>query len=139
MNGHKSDVVALGYPSSNGKEPKPSAATQLVELAAELYDFIAGEDGTPYAVGIDSSIAVPIEEGRSSLRSQLAATFHERHGKAASRNALSEAMEVIRGQASTAERVSVNLRTAKNLTTGTCCSTWATTANDSSSSSPNRR
>jgi hypothetical protein len=34
---------------------------------------------------------VPIEEGRSSLRAQLAADYHDRHGKAASRNALSEA------------------------------------------------
>lgn len=87
-----------------------STPTLLIELASACYDLVQALDGTAYAVRRGTCVAVPIEGGRSSLRAHLAAEFHDVHGRAPGRNALSEALEVLRGQAMRNDRVPVELR-----------------------------
>lgn len=87
-----------------------SVATLLVELAEDAYELVLDLDGQSYAVPTGRRVALPIDGGRSSLRAALAALYFETYDKAPGRNAVAEALEVLRGRAQTQPRRSIPLR-----------------------------
>jgi hypothetical protein len=89
----------------------PSVSVQLVALALDEWDLIQSLDGRPYAIPRQGPpTAITLDGGRSSLRSALAELFYADTGKVPGRNALGEAIEVLRGRALHAEREAVELR-----------------------------
>jgi hypothetical protein len=83
---------------------RKSAATVLVELAEDRYQFRISTDGEPFAVPImDKPVAKLLRGGKRGLRSELARAYYEEHGKAAPQQALADALLVIEGKAESAD------------------------------------
>ena len=84
----------MSHPNENGE--KTTISAQLVELASERYRFGQTPAGEPYAVPHDPPYAaLPLR----SLRSQLAALYHDQTGKVPSASALGDALAVAEGRA----------------------------------------
>jgi energy-coupling factor transporter ATP-binding protein EcfA2 len=81
--------------------PEDSMASRLGHLAEDLYTIIRDGDGTVYAVRTDGGrVAMPVADaGRSALADDLAAEYLYHYGRPPSRNAMSEALQAIRGKA----------------------------------------
>jgi hypothetical protein len=95
---------------SNG-EKKPggrSAATVLVDVAEELYEFGVSTDGESFAVPRSGpKVVLLLRGGHASLRKQLAREYRRRHGKVATAQALTDALTTLDGAA--ADTVPVRL------------------------------
>ena len=57
-------------------ESKPSAASQLVEMALERYHFGVAEDGQPYAVRPGHHVVRMLRGGKNSLRAELSQAYY---------------------------------------------------------------
>jgi len=99
----------------DGGDRGPSVATQLVELAEELYTFGVSELGEPFALPIDGPTVVSMLRGsKTSLRALLAREFFARTGKAATQQALADALLVLEGMAQDTEESRLYLRAAQH-------------------------
>jgi hypothetical protein len=97
--------------SSQGSPPK-SAATLLVELAEDRYNFGCTEDGQPFAVKEGGHVVRMLRGGKNSLRAELAKAHYRKHGKAAPQQALADALLVLEGEATDNDPSTVHLRIA---------------------------
>ena len=99
-------------PDPGSDQSKPSAATRLVEMARERYQFGISDDGQPYAVRPGDHVVRMLRGGKDSLRAELARAYYERHGKAAPQQALTDAALVLEGIAQDRDPDRVHLRVA---------------------------
>ena len=105
---------AQGDDGSPGDPAGKSAATALVELAQEFYTFGASDTGEPYAVPVSGpKVVAMLRGGKTSLRALLAREFYTRTGKAASQQALADALLVIEGMAQETAGSRLYIRTAQ--------------------------
>ena len=56
---------------------RPSAASQLVEMALDRYHFGVTEDGQPYAVKPGRHVVRMLRGGKNSLRAELSQAFYQ--------------------------------------------------------------
>ncbi|MEM7342499.1 MAG: ATP-binding protein [Actinomycetota bacterium] len=83
---------------TTARQAQPAAATELVEMATELYQF--GRDTTGEVFGVPLTgprITFMLRGGGRSLRNELAKKYFTEHGKAASSQALADAMITLEG------------------------------------------
>jgi hypothetical protein len=100
---------------SEVKEEKKSAATMLVELAEELFDFNISEAGETFGVPKSGpKIVYMLRGSKVSLRNQLSNQYFERTEKAAPQQAVADAMSVIEGRAQRKEPQQLHLRVARH-------------------------
>ena len=114
----------------NSKEPtseessKNSAATTLVEMALEKYDFGLSTTGETFAIPKTGPRLVAMLRGsKTSLRGQLARDYFREYRRAAPQQALADALLVIDGFAQEAKERELYLRVAshdKNLWIDMC-------------------
>jgi hypothetical protein len=91
-----------------------SAATTLVELAQEFYTFGVSDTGEPFALPSDGpQVVAMLRGGKTSLRALLAREYFTRTGRAATQQALADALLVIEGIAQDAEPSTLYLRSAQ--------------------------
>ncbi len=91
---------ALGGDRDTGEPERKSVATALVDLAQEFYTFGVSDLGEPFAIPIDGPRVVAMLRGsKTSLRALLAREYFSRTGKAATQQALADALLVIEGMA----------------------------------------
>jgi hypothetical protein len=93
---------------------RSSKATELVEIAIGRYRLGCSSDGTPFAVELAGPNVALSLKGRGGLRVALAAEYFAIYEEAAGQNALSEAMAVVEGKATMADREPVALRMAEH-------------------------
>jgi hypothetical protein len=91
---------------------KPSAASQLVELALERYEFGRTEEGQQYAVKPGGHVVRMLRGGKNSLRAEMSTAYFKKYGKAAPQQALADALLVLEGQAQGEDPTKVHLRVA---------------------------
>jgi hypothetical protein len=108
---------ASGDGSTQGAEEKKaskSAATVLVEIAEELYEFGLSDVGETFAVPRSGPLVVRmLRGGKTSLRSQLAREYFRRFGKAAPQQSLADALLVVEGSAQDATERHLHQRFAR--------------------------
>lgn len=103
-----------GATEAGATEKGPSQATKLVQLAAERFRVLLGEDGSPYAVLLDGpNLALPMR-GRDGLRQLLARAYYVDTKTAPSATALTDALSVLSGEAAEFDREPVALRLARH-------------------------
>jgi hypothetical protein len=96
-------------------EHGPSVATQLVQIAQELYTFGVSDLGEPFALPLAGPKIVAMLRGsKTSLRALLAREFFSRTGRAATQQALADALLVIEGLAQDADESRLYLRAAQH-------------------------
>lgn len=106
------------YGSKEAAEGKPrgsspTAADQLVTLAADRYSFGVSTEGDAFAVARSGPyVARMLRGGGHSLRAELASAFVRTVGKVPSASALADAMQVLEGQAQEEEPTELHLRVA---------------------------
>ena len=97
-----------------GDDRGPSVATQLVEIAQELYAFGVSDLGEAFAIPNNGPKVVAMLRGsKTSLRALLARECFTRTGRAATQQALADALLVIEGIAQDADESQLYLRTAQ--------------------------
>lgn len=89
-----------------------SYATLLVELARSRYRFGLSHEGGVFAVRSGSHIGLPLQDGKLSLRVELSHAFYESTGKAVNGQALTDALNVIEGEARQQDPEPLALRVA---------------------------
>jgi hypothetical protein len=93
----------------------PSVATQLVEIARELYAFGVSDLGEPFAIPLDGPKVVSMLRGsRTSLRALLSREFFTRMGMVPSQQALADALLVVEGFAQEQEPSRLYMRCAEH-------------------------
>jgi hypothetical protein len=94
----------------------PSQASVLRTMALERYRFVAGEDGTPWAVPkTGARVARPFRGGRLGLRAELARLYADRcKGAVPSASALADAMTALEGEAQAADPVHMATRVTEH-------------------------
>jgi hypothetical protein len=86
------------------KTGKKSAATILVEIAEELYEFGISDSDETYAVPRSGpKVVLMLRGGKTSLRGQLARLYRQRKGKVAGQQALADALVTLDGFAQEAQ------------------------------------
>jgi hypothetical protein len=106
--------VATGERAAGEPDAK-SAATMLVELAQEHYTFGVTGAGDPFAVPNDGPrVVAMLRGGKTSLRALLAREYYTRTGRAATQQALADALLVIEGIAQDTPESELYLRTAQH-------------------------
>ncbi|MBO3744900.1 ATP-binding protein [Streptosporangiaceae bacterium NEAU-GS5] len=104
-------------PDLDGGGPgKTKLAKVLVQMAADSYRLIRADDGRSYAVPrIGPAIAVPLtSKGGTGLRAKLATSLYRRTGEVASSSELSDAINVLAGEAGELDPQPVYLRMARH-------------------------
>ena len=131
---------ARGEDGGTGEPERKSVATALVDLAQELYTFGVSDLGEPFAIPIDGPrVVAMLRGGKTSLRALLAREYFTRTGKAATQQALADALLVIEGMAQERGRVA-RCTCGPRSTTARSGSTSATTpAGPSGSPAPGGR
>jgi hypothetical protein len=109
--------------SSDDKTGKPSAASQLVELALERYGFGVTDDDQPYAVQPGRHVVRMLRGGKNSLRAELSKEFYKQHQKVPAQQALADAMLVLDGMAQ--DRTLIRFILGLRKQTAPSGSTWA--------------
>lgn len=101
-------------PAPEGKEPSP--AQLLLQMAEDQYRLLRSTDGRTYAVPkMGPSIALPLaSKSGGSLRAKLAASLRRRTGKVASGSQLSDAVNVLEGEAAELDPQPVFLRMGRH-------------------------
>ena len=99
-----------------GKSKGPTPAQQLLRLAENTYRLVRSDDGRAYAVPrLGAPVAVPLgKKSGDSLRARLGASLYRQTGQVASASALSDALNVLAGEASELDPVPVWLRAARH-------------------------
>lgn len=93
----------------------PSVATQLVEIAQEMFAFGVSDLGEPFALPASGPKVVSMLRGsKTSLRALLAREFFARAGKAATQQALADALLVLEGVAQQTDPQTLYLRVAQH-------------------------
>jgi hypothetical protein len=93
----------------------PSVATQLAEIARELYAFGVSDLGEPFAIPRDGpKVAAMLRGSNKSLRALLSREYFTRMGKVASQQALADALLVIEGFAQEQEPSRLYVRCAEH-------------------------
>ncbi|MGK5171832.1 hypothetical protein [Geodermatophilus sp. CPCC 205761] len=104
--------VAAG--ATREPDERKSAATMLVEIAEELYDFGISADGDTFGVPRSGPKLVRmVRGGGTSLRAQLAREHFRRLGRTASQQALTDALAVVEGIAADGAEQRLDLRVAR--------------------------
>ena len=99
--------------TQNGKPD--SAATILVNMARTRYDFGISTTGETYAIPKEVYPVVALLRGsKTAIRSTLAREFFKEHRRAASQQALTDALSVIEGFAQEKDEQELYLRVAEN-------------------------
>jgi hypothetical protein len=107
---------ARGADESAGESERKSVATSLVELAQEFYTFGVSDLGEPFAIPIDGPKVVAMLRGsKTSLRALLAREYFTRTGKAATQQALADALLVIEGMAQEQDESRLFMRVAQHM------------------------
>jgi hypothetical protein len=107
--------IADDFTGSSEPKPdrgKPSAASQLVEMALDRYHFGVTKDGQPYAVRPGRHVVRMLRGGKNSLRAELSQAYYREHKKAAPQQALADALLVLEGMAQDQDPDQVHLRVA---------------------------
>jgi len=89
---------------------KLSVVDRLLTVAEAHFDFVATDDGQLFAVRKGSSIAEPLYDD---FPETLAALHRQQTGRAPKQAALNDSVTVLAGNAKQRERVTVNLRVAR--------------------------
>jgi hypothetical protein len=98
-----------------GDDRGPSVATQLVEIAQELYTFGVSDLGEAFAIPNKGPKVVAMLRGsKTSLRALLARECFSRTGRAATQQALADALLVVEGMAQEADESQLYLRAAQH-------------------------
>jgi hypothetical protein len=97
---------------SSQSSPKKSAATLLVGLALDRYQFGCTEDGQPFAIKEGGHVVRMLRGGKNSLRAELSQAYYWRYGTAAPQQALADALLVLEGEAMSRNPSQVHLRVA---------------------------
>ena len=108
--------MPAGAEAPDDKPERKSAATMLVEIAEERYEFGVSDAGEAYAIPrVGPKVVQLLRGGKTSLRGQLARTYFARYHKAAPQQALADALLVIEGTAQESDREHVlHLRVAEH-------------------------
>jgi len=94
---------------------KKSAATILVEIAMEQYNFGQSTTGETFALPKNGpKVVATLRGNKTSLRGQLARTYFHKYQKAAPQQALADALLVLDGLAQEADPVELHLRVAQH-------------------------
>lgn len=106
-------LPAAQVPANQGRERK-SMSTELVELALDRYALGVSTKREPFAVPLHESgrVARLLRGGSGSLRAELAAGYYSKHGKAASQQALADALMALEGRAMESDPTALHLRSA---------------------------
>jgi len=108
-------IEAVASAQEGPDTEKKSAATVLVDMAIERYEFGVSTVGEAYALPKSGPKIVALLRGsKSSLRGQLAREYFRATDKAASQQALADALAVLDGMAQEAEATELFLRVAKH-------------------------
>jgi hypothetical protein len=106
---------AQGDDAGRDDPERKSAATSLVELAQEFYTFGVSDTGEPFALPAGGpKVVAMLRGGKTSLRALLAREYFTRTGKAATQQALADALLVIEGIAQDADESRLYLRAAQH-------------------------
>jgi hypothetical protein len=112
------DRLVLESRRADGKPAEPdvkSASTMLVDLAQERYTFGVTDTGEPFAVPVDGPrVVAMLRGGKTSLRAVLARAYYDMTRRAATQQALADALLVIEGIAQAAEESQLYLRAAQH-------------------------
>jgi hypothetical protein len=111
------DITHEAHGDDAGRDDpeRKSAATSLVELAQEFYTFGVSDTGEPFALPAEGPrVVAMLRGGKTSLRALLAREYFTRTGKAATQQALADALLVIEGIAQDAEESRLYLRAAQH-------------------------
>jgi hypothetical protein len=92
---------------------KQSTSQKLITLALDHYDLHVDPGGKPYGVRKGGHVALPLLGSRRSIRRELGGLYRRHTGRAASQNALAEAMGVLEFEADDGEPVELHLRAAR--------------------------
>jgi hypothetical protein len=99
----------------DGSDRGPSIATQLVELAQELYTFGISDLDEPFAMPVCSPKVVAMLKGsKTSLRALLSKEYFTRTGRAATQQALADALLILHGVAQEQEPSELYIRCAQH-------------------------
>lgn len=92
-----------------------SASTLLVELAQQRYSFGVNDTGDPFAVPIEGPrVVAMLRGGKTSLRALMAREYFSVTGRAATQQALADALMVLEGIAQESDETRLYLRTAQH-------------------------
>ncbi len=106
---------ARGDDAGRDDPERKSAATTLVELAQEFYTFGISDTGEPFALPTGGpQVVAMLRGGKTSLRALLAREYFTRTGKAATQQALADALMVVEGLAQDADESTLYLRAAQH-------------------------
>jgi hypothetical protein len=91
-----------------------SASTMLVELAQQRYSFGVSDTGEPFAVPHEGpKVVAMLRGGKTSLRALMARQYFSVTGRAATQQALADALMVVEGIAQEGDETRLYLRTAQ--------------------------
>lgn len=97
------------------KPERKSAATTLIEIALEHYDFGISDAGETFGVPKSGpKIVRMLRGGKTSLRAQLSHDYFSRYGKAAPQQGLADALLTIEGMAQDADEERLFMRVARH-------------------------
>jgi hypothetical protein len=99
----------------DGGDRGPSIATQLVELAQELFTFGISDQNEPFAIPVSGPKVVAMLKGsKMSLRALLSREYFSRTGRAATQQALADALLIVHGIAQEQEPSEIYIRCAQH-------------------------
>ncbi|WKG08184.1 ATP-binding protein [Nocardia sp. PE-7] len=94
---------------------KRSAATVLVGMARERYEFGISDDDEPFARTVDGEPVVMMLRGsKNGLRQELARQYFDQTTRAAPAQALADALTILEGDCLAAARTALHLRVAEH-------------------------
>ena len=112
------DAGLPGGGSTDGadeKPPKRSQASQLVDMARDVYELGISDTDDPFGVHRDlPHVAMLLRGGRTGLRVGLARDYFAKHDAVASQQALADACAVLEGYATQADPRPLHLRVAEH-------------------------
>ena len=105
----------LEAPASSDDDRGPSVATQLAEIAQELYAFGISDLGQPFAIPREGpKVAAMLRGSKTSLRALLSREYFTRMGRVPTQQALADALLVIEGFAQEQEPSRLFMRCAEH-------------------------
>ena len=107
------NLMKPGEQVTDSSSQDKSAATTLVEMAQELYEFGISSTGESFGIPKRGPKIIALLRGNKSLRGLLAKTYFKRTGRAASQQALTDSLQIIEGYAMETEPQELYMRVAK--------------------------
>lgn len=109
------DNFELEDQAENQTPVKRSMAVELVELAEKHYQLGVSPSNDHFAFRADQPhLARMLREGRQGLRTELARRFYDTEGRAASQQALADALRILEGKAEDTTPENLHLRVAEH-------------------------